>query len=225
MLSRHARAHLKNFLEESGVQGTSTAHEREQAAETISRAMLQDSCKPTRLPWRGLRGVSALAERIAGLMGPRMMWRDPSETPDSFQWTDERKLYTLNGTNMWDGWTFEASNLLEIGQCKRHLNKRRADDLISICPTINIEGVRRVLISSNGTDEILVPTWIRSAREVFASVVSIVFNGEVTDLTYVSVAHRDVAKWTLHGTGFEIYWSPRETAWRLRATPLRNAGR
>ena len=119
MLTRDRLAHLKYFLEQSGVQGTATARERDQAVETISRAMLQDSCMPIRLPWKGLRGVSALAERIAGLMGPRVMWRDPSDTPSSFQWTDERKIYTLDGANMWDGWTFEASSLLEIGMCKR----------------------------------------------------------------------------------------------------------
>lgn len=219
MLSRDKLAHLKNFIEQSGVHGTATARERDQAAETISRAMLQDSCIPIRLPWRGLRGVAALAERIAGLMGPRVMWRDPSDTPSSFQWTDERKLYTLNGANMWDGWTFEASNLLEMGMCKRHLNKHRVDDLVSICPTIKIDSVRRMLASKEA-DEILVPTWIRAPREVFASIVSIVFNGEVTDLAHVTVAHRDVIQWTLNGTGFEISWHPRETAWRIRTAPL-----
>ena len=219
MLTRDRLAHLKYFLEQSGVQGTATARERDQAVETISRAMLQDSCMPIRLPWKGLRGVSALAERIAGLMGPRVMWRDPSDTPSSFQWADERKLYTLSGENMWDGWTFEASSLLEIGMCKRHLNKHREDDLISICPTINIAGIRRMLARKE-VDEILVPAWIRAPREVFASVVSIVFNGEVTDLACVTVAHRDVIRWTLHGTSFEVYWHPQETAWRIRTTTL-----
>jgi hypothetical protein len=120
------RAHLNQFLVDSGVQGTEGAADRASAIAAISSVMLQAEPAPVRLPWKGLRGVRALAERIAGLMGPCVEWRESSaqtaaEHSIVFQWSDARKLYTLSGSNMWKGWTLCAETELEPRACRRTL--------------------------------------------------------------------------------------------------------
>jgi hypothetical protein len=110
-MPRYRYERLDTILRQSGVQGTELPLERDDAIASIALAMRRGGCAPVGLPWRGLRGVRALAERVARWCGE--VHSETTEvcgrTPGIFQWRDARRTYILWGSHMWDrGWVLEA---------------------------------------------------------------------------------------------------------------------